>query len=136
MDIQICAEVAEQEFERFLGIWDINGDTSGMTEEDLASFEPIKKRIIEGIKRGAVTIGESGEFLYTLREPRGELDTLELKVQRANLLVMDSYKDKQTMHKLNAYIGSLAGQPPKTISGLDPRDQKTVRGVALLFLGS
>lgn len=132
----ICAEAAEQEFNRFTEIWDVASDVAEMTEEDLESFEPIKKRIIKGITEGKVQIGEKGEFSYTLRKPIGDTEHLELKIERANIAIMDNYKERQKIHMLHAYIASLAGLPPKMIAAVDARDLKMIQGVALLFLGS
>lgn len=132
------AEVAEREFERFADIWDIDSDLAGMSLEDRSSFDAQKSRVIREIVKGVAVVDEEANVIYTLKHPKegGSTSELTFKVTRANKAVMDQYKDRETMHKTAAYIGTLAGLPPKIIFALDPRDQKFGEAIAVLFLGS
>lgn len=130
-------ETALLEFDRFVEIWDIDGATENMNAEDKESFEKERERIVKAIENGHVTIDDDGAFRYALRFAKeGMLQELTLKVENASMLKMDEYKDRQSMHKLYAYVASLAGVAPRVISSIDPRDEKVIRSVALLFLGS
>ena len=138
MEERIEIEVAEKEFDRFAKEWDIDSDLAAMSIEDKSSFESQKKRIIKEIQLGNAVIDEEGSVGYTLKHPKDNSSLTELifKVSRGNKAVMDQYKDRELMHKTMAYIGTLAGHPPKVMFNLDPRDQKFGEAIAVLFLAS
>ena len=135
---RVAPEVAQMEFDRFAREWDIDSDLGAMSLEDKASFESQKNRIIKEICAGQATIDDDGNVSYTLKHPKEGSALVELifKVTRGNKAVMDQYKERELMHKTMAYIGTLVGQPPKVMFGLDPRDQKFGEAIAVLFLAS
>ncbi|MCK5236211.1 MAG: hypothetical protein KAR06_04420 [Deltaproteobacteria bacterium] len=133
---KIALEVAEAEFDRFTEIWDIEPDLSGFSAEEHDSFGAHKSRIVKEIRNGNAVIDDEGRVVYTLKysKENSPLTELVFDVSRASKAVMDQFKDRQAIRKTEAYIGSLVGQPPKTIHALDPRDQKFGEAVMLLFL--
>ena len=134
---KISLEVAGNEFDRWAGAWDIDTSVESMSDDDARSFEAAKRPLIRGLMDGSFTVNDEGNLDYRLKfTKRDEETTLSLNIDRADILEMDKYKDRQSMHKLNAYLASLVGMPAKYVSSLDPRDQKRLRGPVLLFLGS
>lgn len=138
MSEKIAQEVAEAEFERFAEIWDIDSNVGVMSLEDKAAFDAHKSRVVKEVCRGVAVIEEDGRVLYNLKYPRegGALEALTFDVTRGNKTVMDGFKEREQTKRGAAYIGTLAGQPVKTMLGLDPRDQKFGEALAVLFLGS
>lgn len=128
---------AEQEFERFANIWDIDSDMGHMDGEDKESFNQQKSRIVRAIRGGHVAIDESGSLCYTLKHPKGDTPEITFNVPTGDAYVsMDGYKDRQGIHKLNAFLGSMTGQPPKFFARMDARDIKFCQAVVILFLAS
>lgn len=133
---KLAADAAKVEFERFANAWDLDLDTSEMTEEDEKSLQDAKRPILRGLCRGDIRVTDDGDLSIDLKFGKKKGETVEVKIDRADMLVMDRFKDKQNFHKLNAYVATLCGQPPKFYAMLDPRDQKRVRAPVQLFLGS
>ncbi len=137
MSEKIALEVVEKEFERFAAEWDIDSNSAGMSDEDRESFEPHKKRIVRGIQEGYIVIGDDGDPTYTLRKPKGETTTITFYVPSgAAYMEMDKYKDRQLVHKMNAFMGSMTKQAPAFFSNMDGRDLKVCQAVVALFMGS
>ena len=135
---KVDRETALKEFDRFVEIWDIDDEQAAMSTDDRSTFEAHKNRIVKEICVGNASVDEGGDVSYKLKHPRNGSSITELvfKVSRANKSVMDQYKGQQEIHKIAAYVGSLAGQAPKIIMTLDPRDQKFGEALAVLFLAS
>ncbi len=136
-ETKISREMAEQEFDRFCDLWDIDSDTDSMSVEDLDSFEAPKRRLVRAIEKGQASINEEGHVLFKLLAPTAVVSELTFKVPSGQAyMTMDKYKDRQNMHKLQAFMGSMTSQSPSVFSGMDGRDVKFCQGVALLFMGS
>lgn len=133
---RIAPEMAEKEFEDFAELWDIDTDEGSMGEEDLESYEKAKRSIVRGFSKGWLTRDEEGALTFELLKPMGDVTSITLDLARADTLSMDKYKDKQGMHKLKAYMASMAGTTVQKLAKLDTRDEKRLRGPILLFLGS
>jgi hypothetical protein len=134
---KISRDVAEVEFERFTRAWDIDVNTDNMSGEDKESFDQQKGRIVTQIIAGHATVDETGDIHYTLKYPRGDTATLHFRVPRGTAYTsMDSFKDRQNIGKINAFMGAMTKQAPKFFSNMDGRDVKFCYGVAILFLAS
>lgn len=134
----VALEVAEADFERFVEAWDIDAETSTMEEEDRDEFAKLKRRFVNAVSAGAITISDVGDPTVSLRYSAFESITeLSFKVPGgAALLALDKYKEKQGVHKLHAYIGGMTGESPAIFGKMDGRDIKVCQAIAQLFLGS
>jgi hypothetical protein len=134
----LSPEVAVQEFDRFVELWDIDGEVESMDEDSRDGFEDHKRRLVRGLRRGSVTIDEEGSVTIQLRWPKMESVTeVVCKPPGGDaMLSWDKYKDRQQVHKLNSFLGSMCGQNPVVFARMDARDLKTVQAIALLFLAS
>jgi len=134
---KMAPEVAEAEFTRFAELWDIDVDETSMSEDDLEGFEKLKRPLVRGFAGGWVTLDDEGILTVALRHSKNvDYDTLSLDPSKADVLSMDKYKDRQNQHKIKAYMGTMARKPVKLLAGIDPRDEKYLRGAILLFLAS
>lgn len=135
----ISPEVAEQEFERFAKLWDIETDVKSMGEDDVDSFEKAKRPLIRGFCDGWLTCDEEGKLTFALEFSKQlaatGIKSFTLDPAKADVLAMDRYKDKEPMHKLRAYTAAMAGVSLRDFGQIDGRDDKRIRGAILLFLG-
>jgi len=135
---KINLKTAEAEFLRFVEAWDIDADLEDMEVEDQKSFEDQKRRIVKAIKKGRAIISDDGKTVeYKLLEPVHDHTSIKMKIPRgSSFMAMDRYKEKQQIHKMNAFMASSSGLPVQVFSNMDGRDLKFCMGIALLFLAS
>lgn len=131
-------ETAAAEFKRFIELWDIDGDTDAMDEDSRDGFEDHRRKLVRGIRAGRIAIDDEGAVVIQLRHSSQlELTEIKLCVPTGNaLLTWDKYKERQQVHKLNAFLASMSGQNPATFAKMDARDLKPAMAVATLFLAS
>lgn len=135
--VKVATEAADGEFKRFARIWEIDVNIDGMSGEDKDSFNQQRNRVVNQIIAGNAQVDGEGNINYTLKYPPGELKELYFRVPMGDAyLAMDNYKERQGIHKTNAFLGSMTKQPPKVFSNMDARDLKFCQGVMNLFLGS
>jgi len=141
MSEKIAVEVAESEFQRFADEWCLDDDTASMEEEDRQSFDGLRRRLVRSIVDGSLVVNgaEDGTTL-TYQLERSEFESLAeitFKVPKGDaVLSWDKFKDRQSIHKLNAFMGAMVNQNPMIFSRMDARDLKVCQAVAQLFLGS
>lgn len=135
---KVTPQVAEQEFERFADIWAIDLDETGLDEDDLKMLAGLRRRLTKQIRAGKLTVDESGALTYQLGySDLDGIDSLTFNVPKGDsIMAWDRMKEREGIHKMNAFIGSMTGQSPKLFAKLDMRDLKVCQAVAQLFLGS
>jgi hypothetical protein len=133
---KIDKETAEAEFVSFCETNDIDYDMDGMTDEDKADFEPIKRRFINACIQGRITV-DGGKIIYTpsdfnVKEFR---DPVEIKRPDGHaFMAMDGYKDTQSIHKLHGFLAAMTGQETKYFAKIDHSDWLFFRDIGTLFL--
>ena len=135
---KIDFEIAEQEFNRFCDLWEIDNDVENMNDEDRNAFNSQKFKIINSIKRGRLILEDDESLTYIFARP--ELSGCEtIKISRpvgSGLIAMDRYKDREGMHKTYAVLGGMTGKDASFFSKLDGIDLKLFMAVIALFLAS
>jgi len=117
--------------------WCIDDNIEHMGPEDKESFTQQKARVVNQIIRGNAAIQENGDIIFSLQAPSGSVTALTFTIPKGRAFMsMDSYKERQGMHKMASFMGSMTGQPPKFFSNMDGRDYKFCMGIATLFLAS
>lgn len=135
MENLVAKEVAEDEFNRFCDLMDIDHNVEAMSEEDAKSFEEPKTILIKAIMQGHLVINENGEPVFT---PKNSPKVSELTFREPNgadYMAMDRKKDNQSIAKMWAMADSVTKSTPGTIASLRNRDLKVVQAVMQLFLG-
>ena len=137
-DVKIAPEMAELEFERFVEVWDLDGEVAEMEEEDRVSFNGLKRKLMRVLISGDLVVNEDATLTYCLRYPTlDSLKELKFEIPKGDAMVSwDKFKDRQNIAKLNSFIGSMTRQSPAIFAAVDGRDLKICQAVALLFLGS
>lgn len=123
----IAPEMAEQEFYRMCGFFDVEPDHD-LNDEEQESFDGIKKKIVKAICRGSLTVGEDGAPTYTtkkdtaltFKEPTG-----------ATLLVKTS--DDDPVRKMIAIAMNLTGGKTSA-ARLSLRDTGVLSAIVNLFM--
>ena len=132
---KISSEMSVQEFERFLDIWGIDGNTDEMTIEQKDLFFSHRKRIIRAIESGHAVINDDETISYSLIKPVYNTTELKMKVPNGeSFLEMDRFKENQGMHKAFALLAHSARKPVKIFSSMDGRDIQFFVAVSSLFL--
>lgn len=137
---KVAKEVAEQEFARFASTWDIFTDEESMSQEDKDTFRPLKEKIVRAISRGAAVVSDDGkQIIYTPQHMAqgGDVSPITFNIPKgAAYIGMDSFKDRQSMHKLYSFMSEMTARPAKFFANMDGRDCKFCQAVTALFLGS
>jgi hypothetical protein len=128
----------EQEFYNWCDANEIDRAVDGMDEDDLKSFEKIKRHFTLAIKEKRLVV-DGDEFTYTVSD-RSPNAGVMLTVSRPNgraMLAMDGYKEHCQNQKLQAFIAAITRTQKRdiqNISGLDNKDLQILQDVAVLFL--
>jgi hypothetical protein len=133
---KIDRQTAEAEFVSFCEANDIDCDTDGMTEEDRAGFDPIKRSFITACMQGRVTV-DGQNIVYTPSEFTSKDFREPVEIKRPDghaFIAMDGYKETQSIHRLHGFVAAMTGRETKYFSKIDGRDWLFFRGIATLFL--
>ena len=129
----IDGAVAQDEFNRFLELMDIDNDPSHMSGEDRVNFDKLARTITKAIETGRLVVNDDGEPVFTpagfdspmtFHEPTG-----------ATYMSIDRRKDGQNVAKLHAMLADMTKQPPDVFAKMKARDYKVAQAVIMLFLG-
>lgn len=137
--VKITLEVAEAEFERFAARWDLDSAVEEFEDEDdRKSFLDLRRRLVRKIMSGLLVVGGDGELSYELMNPvSDQFTSVRFKMPTgAAMIAWDKFKDRQNVHKFNAFLGACTGQTPAMFAKMQLSDYKVCQAVALLFLGS
>ena len=66
---KVASDVAQQEFERWAEVFEIDITTADLDDEELKAFEAFKNKFIKRVESGALTVDEDGVIEFT---PRGD----------------------------------------------------------------
>lgn len=136
-EMTVKKEVAADEFERWALAWRIDTDTEDMDGEEVEEFEKMKRRFVRAITGGYAAINEDMSITYKLTEVVHGLESVTLKKPKgAAFLSMDRHKERQSIHKMNSFLGFMTGKDPKILSLMDGSDYQFCIGVVTLFLAS
>ncbi len=133
---KIVKEMAEAEFDRFVESMDLDLDTSELDAEDLTAFNKQKSRIIKSIQNGALLINESGEAVYTPRNPKSKhQDPITFHERTgASLMAMDGKKKGHDVAKTYAVLADMCNVHPSVFAGLMGIDVKVCEALFAVLM--
>lgn len=135
MTDKIAKEVAEQEFNRFVGSMDLDVDPADMDEDDRKGFTQQKDRVIAAIQSGALVIKDSGEPVFTPQRTN-DADAITFhEPTGASLMAMDRKKKTEDIGKLYAAMGDITKTHANVFSKMKMADLKVCMAITTLFLG-
>ncbi len=131
---KVAPEVADKYFFELCEKWDIDYDDPDFDEDEKKSFDGLKRTIVRKIMDGSVTFHDD-QAVYRLQHPIGTLGEFKFTIPKGEAMnKLDKYKAHEDQKAMNAYIGSMIGQPPSILGQTDQRDLKVARAFAKLFL--
>lgn len=131
---KISSEVAEQEFNRFIELMDIDADTSGMSQEDSEEFGTLRKRLVNAIVNGSLVVNDSGEPIFTPQRTKEADPITFFEPTGASLMAMDRKKKNEDVSKMFATMADMTRTHASTYSKMKNADLKICLAVATLFL--
>lgn len=116
---KVALEVAQQEFERWADVFEIDIDTAGLDDEELKAFEAFKQKFIKRIQSGALSMDEDGSLEFT---PRGD-DGEPLKFEEPTGAVLSARQKNDTdIQAARRVLATWAGVSPKRFADMKLRD--------------
>ena len=133
---KVAADVATEEFNRFVGSMDLDLDESGMDAEDLTAFNKQKNRILRAIRSGALVVNDEGEAVYTPSNPRSKHQEAITFHERtgASLMAMDGKKKGHDVAKTYAILADMCKVHPSVFAGLVGTDVKVCEAIFALLM--
>jgi hypothetical protein len=134
---KIDIETAETEFMRYCESNDFEIEETAMSDEEKESFADIKKWFIKCCREGRVEVdGMNLKYTVSKLSPEGFAgDVVTIKRPGGNAFMgMDSFKDRESVHKLHGFMSAMTGKEVKYFSKLDIADWKFFQAVSSLFL--
>jgi hypothetical protein len=128
----ISEEVAEQEFDRFVELMDL--DLECEDEEDAKALAKQKSIIIKAIKNGSLCVNDNGEPIFTPRRTDTPAITFH-EATGASLMAMDRKKKGENVGKLYATMADISKTPAKVYANMKKSDLNVCIAVTTLFLG-
>ena len=128
----VAADVAEQEFARFVEAMDLDIDPAGMDADDRRDFEREKGIFLREVRRGRLTIDETGQPVFSPTE--GEPITF-YEPTGATLLELDRVKRGKLMKQTHALLAGITKEPPPRFAKMRMRDYKVCTSVMAFFMG-
>jgi len=129
----VAAEVADQEFERFVEAMDLDLDESEMNEADLSSFLDNKRKLTRAMRRGLLTVDEKGQLVYTPQLGNQEPLTFH-EPTGASVIAMDNKKAGRDVAKMYATMADMTHTNEARFSRMEWRDLKVCVAITTLFL--
>ena len=134
MGEKIALEVAENEFDRFTELMDLDVNTEGMSADDKRDFTLQRSRIIEVIQSGSLTVNEDGCPVYIPRMKDDASPITFYEPTGASYMAMDRKKLGEDMAKLFATMADMTKTSSGLFSKMKGRDLKICMAITTLFL--
>lgn len=135
-EVKIDRETAVAEFERFCEANEIDYDESVMTDEELDSFLPLKKRFVRACMDGRVEV-DGLNIKYTISQFSGKCAGEIVVIKRPTgkaFMMLNKYSEKQGVNKLQAFLSAMMEESNFSFALLDSKDLMFLIGIATLFL--
>jgi len=132
---KLSKEVAEQEFQRFADMMDLDLDLTSMDSEDGKDFTLQKNRIIKAMMNGALVINDEGCPVYTPQFAGGDVNPITFyEPTGAALMAMDRKKAGHDVGKMFASMGEMTKTSTGLFAKMKNRDLRICMAVTTLFL--
>jgi hypothetical protein len=131
---KVAKEQALEEFELFADAMDIDTDIDEMNEDEQVEFKKHKGVFIRAMMRGALTLTEKGEAIFTpQRTPDAKPLTFYERTGKM-LMEMDGMKKDQDVGKMFRVMGAMTKTSPATIANLTGSDLNTALSIFTLLM--
>lgn len=126
-------QTAELEFERFAEEMDL--DLECYSDEDRASLEVNKGRIVRAIMAGALVIDEKGQPVFTPARSKNPEPITFYEPTGATYMASDGTKKGHEILRANKLLADMTRTHAATFAKLANSDYKVCQSLLALFLG-
>ena len=136
-ELIVDLETAELEFENWAEAMDLDVETEFMSDEDKASFETQKRRLIRAITVGSLTFDDDSQAVYTPQNKNSKHDQPITFKERtgASMMAADNTKKGKDAAKMMAVMADITGLHSKNFAGLVGVDIKVCEAISCLLMG-
>lgn len=135
MKDRVSKDVAEQEFDRFVEVMDLDIDPADMDEDDKKGYQQQRERVVSAIQSGALVINDNGEPVFTPQRTK-DIEPLTFhEPTGASLMAMDRRKKSEDVGKMYALMGEITKTHASNFAKMKMGDLKVCQAVTTLFLG-
>ena len=127
-------DFAEQEFERFVELNDLDFDVEGAAPDDVASVATMRRKLIKALQTGALTVDEKGVPTVHPQRSEGAPPVVFTRLTGACLLAADRKGAKESIGKMFAAIAEATGTPSVALSKMHVQDTTLCQHVLSCFL--
>lgn len=132
---KVAAEVAEQEFERFLDAMGLTARTQSKLArsdaEDRKNFEDLKSRVLLAMRDGSLVVDGEGQLIFT---PRGGGAAITFpEPTGAVRKATDQAKPGHAVEKTILLVSKWTGVVQATFEKMKERDFAVVEAIVVLF---
>jgi len=116
---KVATDVAQQEFERWAEVFEIDITTNDLDDEELKAFEAFKSKFIKRVESGALTVDEDGVIEFT---PRGDSEEPLKFDEPTGSLLSARQKNDTDIQAARRVLAAWAGVSPKRFADMKLRD--------------
>ncbi len=116
---KVASDVAQQEFERWAEVFEIDITTNDLDPEELKAFEAFKSKFIKRVESGALTVDEDGVIEFT---PRGDSEEPLKFDEPTGSLLSARQKNDTDIQAARRVLAAWASVPPKRFADMKLRD--------------
>jgi hypothetical protein len=127
-------DFAEQEFDRFIELNDLDFDVEGAAPDDVASVATMRRKLIKALQTGALTVDEKGVPTVHPQRSEGASPVVFHRLTGACLLAADRKGAKESIAKMFAAIAEATGTPSVALSKMHVQDAMLCQHVLSCFL--
>jgi len=132
-DPKVNRDTAEEEFDRFADLMDLDFDESKMNDEDKKSLREARDVFVKNVMSGHLVVDEKGQPVYTTRSTGEQITFYE--PNGAAFMAMDSKKKNEDVGKQFALLGAMTKLDRQKFATMPNRDLRVCNTIMLLFLG-
>ncbi len=132
---KIGSDVAEQEFQRFVDLMNLDIEESFLNDADKAGLATNRHRFIRAVEAGSLTVDESGIPTFTPVKSDNVEPLTFYEPTGASLMAMDRKKDGADVGKMFTIMADFTKTNDKRFSGLRVSDLNVCMAIAMLYLG-
>lgn len=123
---------AEEEFQRWIDLMDIDMDVEGLDENTARDRLEEKRIVVRAIRRQMLAVEDDGTLIFNVSEGS------PIKIKRPRISArraMDRKKDSHMQGKMLAYMSAVTGVSDATLNKMYESEGKVLQSLFSLFLG-
>lgn len=133
-EFKVESEVAEIEFDRFIGAMDLRLDRDGLDANDKKDNAASREVMIHALKRGSLVINETGEPVFTPTRTEDAKPITFSEPTGNTLAAMDKQKTTADVSKTYAAMAQMSHTNRVTFNNMAMPDLQVCMAIFTVFL--